>query len=110
MTNEEYIQELIRLSGIQLRPGVDECKAGLNITIASDYRGKPSSAIIAFEDCPPRLQVYAPIGYYRHIIVVGSKVFEPSLEGPYESLSRFIQRFIESRMLNNDLRVLPKAN
>ena len=99
MTNEQYIKTLLQLAGMEESTCyAEEFTKDISITIASDYHRKASSVIVAFKDTAPRLQVYAPLGYYQHPITVGCKTFEPCTTGPYQALARFIENFVQSRL------------
>lgn len=69
----QYAQKLCELAGIAYPAKDDFINRDLYLTVANDNYTTPSSAIIAFNGSPPRLEIYFRLEN-REIIIVGNKV------------------------------------
>jgi hypothetical protein len=94
MTNREYIDMLVKLAGVKhIDSSVFDRQ--LNITVAMDNYGHPSTAVIAFEGSPPRLEViFSVIPFWNDVLIIRGNVIRA---GKKERILRFLRQFIESR-------------
>jgi hypothetical protein len=99
MTNEEYFETLLSITGL---PFTDMVRGRqLNITVERDPCGKPSSAIIAFDGCPPMYEVYVSLAVEVGPVVIRGRTFQAGKHSwtyrRLETLHLFLNEFVNSR-------------
>ena len=97
-----YAQKLCELADIVYPAKDDFINRELYLTASHDNYSKPSSAIIAFNGSPPRLEVYFRLEH-REIIIVGNKVirFAQSYDQAVKLHKFLLKTFDDMVMLPN---------
>ena len=98
----KYAQKLCELANIVYPSKDDFINRDLYLTVSHDNYTTPSSAIIAFNGSPPRLETYFRLEN-REIIIVGNKVirFAQSYDQAVKLHKFLLQTFDEMSMLPN---------
>ncbi len=99
MTNEEYFETLLCITGL---PFTDMVRGRqLNITVEHDHCGKPRSAIIAFDGCPPLYEVSVSLDEQISPVVIRGRTFQAGkctwTYRRLETLHLFLNEFVKSR-------------
>lgn len=98
MTDVDYYNRLVELTGVRYHGNLAGRK--LNITVARDNYGAPSSVIVAWEGSPPRMVVFFTLNDDFSPIFVAGKVKrfkQADSGGAHRRLSRFLTDFVLSR-------------